>query len=468
MDIFLQKLAGLGRQFHFVNLWLGKMQARRKLDAWITRQAWLNVHLFLALTAGLIFAVLGFTGSISVYREELDELLNPSLVVEQTQDKYQSLDTIMAAVRAVHPNRYGEWTLEMPRTEHSMMTAWFEKPRETFFERYAPLMVSVNPYTAEVVASRFWGQTAVTWILDLHTQLQWGDVGWNVVGACGVLLFCSVLSGLYLWWPGLTKIRSRLTMNWRSGWVRLLFDLHCWLGLLSASILLLLTFTGFNLSFPRVLEKLAGSTGMGHGETGKSIVSTAHPNNHPTMLEAAEFVARGPFPKAQLRRVTTPDGESGVYRVNLRQKEEVNRRHPYTTVWIDRWSGQIREVRDPRGFGKTEKLITWIWPLHTGEALGGMGRLVWFLTGQSLFFLYVSGMIRWLYKKGWVKDRPVNTSGLQRLHVYLTQFGRRLFALAVGQIAGLIRKISPPVTGRLKSLKNKLKAAGEDQPKDWF
>lgn len=356
---------------------------------------------------GFIFALLGLTGSISVYREELDALLNPQLVIENPQGEYQSLDDIVASVRAEHPDRHGEWTLEMPSSPNGMMTVWFDKPRETFFERYAPLMVSVNPYTAEVVDSRFWGQTITTWILDLHTQLQIDETGWNIVGYSGLLLMLSVCSGLYIWWPGIKNIFSTFRVGFQKGLMRLLFDLHRLIGFLSAGALLVLAFTGVQLSFPSLLEDIFGSSGMAHGETGPSISSTAIPNDHPTLLEAAEFVARGPFQNAKLRRVTTPAGDSGVYRVNLRQKWEINHRHPYTTVWVDRWSGQIKEVRDPKSFSNGQKFITWMWPLHTGEALGSAGRFCWFLAGQSLFFLYISGMARWLHSKGWLKDRVV-------------------------------------------------------------
>ncbi len=386
---------------------LKQLPSRLSSGKWLTRALWIDVHLFLALMAGFVFALLGLTGSISVYREELDGLLNPELVVENPQGEMQSLDKIMDSVRQAHPDRYGEWTLEMPTSPDGMVTVWFDKPRETFFERYAPLMVSVNPYTAEVVASRFWGHTFTTWLLDWHTHLQYDDMGWEIVGGCGVLLTVSILTGLYLWWPGLSHLVSALRLRTRSGMIRLLFDLHRLLGVFSAGALLVLAFTGFQLSFPSLLEDLFGAGGMAHGETGPSITSTARPNDHPTVIEAAEFIARGPFSTAELRRVTTPAGESGAFRVNLRQKSEINHRHPFTTVWIDRWSGQIREVRDPKSFSAGQTFITWMWPLHTGEALGQWGRLAWFLAGQSLFILYVTGLLRWLNKKGWIKDREV-------------------------------------------------------------
>jgi uncharacterized iron-regulated membrane protein len=399
------------------------------------RTTWINIHLYLALIAGFFFALMGLTGSISVYREQLDELLNPKLVIEQPTDKRQSLDKIMLAVQTAHPNRYGSWTLEMPRSAHGMITAWYEKPRETFFELYAPLMVSVNPYTAEVVASRFWGQTATTWLLDLHTQLGLNRFGWNAVGVLGLLLMISVGTGIYLWWPGLRGLWGTLKVRHNAGMVQLAFDLHRLIGLFSASILLLLAFTGFHLSYPSILETLTGSSGMEHGGTGKDIVSTAIPNNHPVALESAEFVARGPFPKAELRRVTTPTGDSGVYRINLRQGSEINRRHPYTTVWVDRWSGQVKEVRDPSGFAPGETFTTWIWPMHTGEAFGATGRLLWFLAGIGLFVLYVSGLLRWLHRHGKVKDRDVDFAALRpllyRAQAMAYRAGMALFRLAV-------------------------------------
>ena len=450
----------------------------------LNRAVWLKIHLYLALIAGFFFALMGLTGSISVYREELDELLNPQLVIEQPSGKRQSLDKIMAAVQTAHPNRLGSWTLEMPKSAHSMITVWYDKPRETFFELHAPLMVSVNPYTAEVVASRFWGQTATTWLLDLHTQLRLDRFGWNAVGILGLLLIVSVGTGVYLWWPGLRGIRNAFSApvpglpatyppspaiaapapgrlaaytpslaiaapapGWlavytpslaikirhKAGMIQLAFDLHRLIGLLSASILLLLAFTGVQLSYPSILETLTGSSGMEHGETGRNIVSTAIPNNHPVGLESAEFAARGPFPRAELRRVTTPVGDSGIYRINLRQVSEINQRHPYTTVWVDRWSGQVKELRDPSGFTQGEAFTTWIWPMHTGEAFGATGRLLWFLSGMALFVLYISGLLHWLHRHGKIKDRELDFAALRPLFYRLQdtayRTGLRLFRL---------------------------------------
>lgn len=379
-----------------------------------TRAIWLKVHLYLALSLGLLFALMGLTGSLSIYREELDELFNPRLAIDQPQGQMLPPDKIIAAVRAAHPDRHGVWTLEMPRTERGAITAWFEKPRETFDAFYAPLMVAVNPYTGEVIDSRFWGQTLTTWLLDLHTQLRLDGLGRNLVAILAVLLILSVGSGLYLWWPGWRQLRQAFGVRSDAGLIRWLFDLHRLLGLFSAVILLLLAFTGFHLAYPPLLETLTDSAGMGHGDEGPNVRSTAIPNDRPVSLAEAVLVARGPFSSSEVRRISTPLGDTGTYRINLRQRNEINQHHPVTMVWVDRWSGQIRGVRNPGKFTVGQSFAVWLWPLHTGEAFGAGARFVWFIAGLMPLFLYISGLLRWLCRHGVVKDRNVDFAALRQ------------------------------------------------------
>jgi len=390
-------------------------------NALIHRTWWIKAHIYLALTLGLFFALLGLTGSLSVYREELDELLNPRLTIDDATGTPLSLDKLMAAVHAAQPSRHDEWVLELPHTPDGMATAWYEKPYETFGEVYAPLMVSVNPYTAEIVATRFWGQTFTTWVEDFHTQLQMGLFGARMVGLLGLGLVVSVLSGIYLWWPGFAGLRRAFVVRHQEGLKPFFHDLHGLVGLGSAVILLLLGFTGFHLANPKFLETLASASGMGHGEEGPAIRSTAVPNNRPISLEEAIAIARGPFPHAQVRRIATPAGEDGTYRINLRRPGEVNIRHPVTLVWVDRWSGQIRAVRNPNLFTSGQAFVSKLWPIHTGEAFGWMGRFVWFLVGLAPLFLYVSGLVQWLIKRGVLQDRAVDFSTVRKVSRQFSQ-----------------------------------------------
>ena len=396
----------------------------------LNRTTWVRVHLYIALIFGLLFALLGISGSLSVYREEIDELLNPELIIDHPQDQALSLDKILTQVKKSHPNRHGVWTLEMPRNEKGVITAWFENPKESIDEYYAPLMVAVNPYSGHVISSRFWGQTLTTWLSDLHTQLHLGASGRNTIAILAVLLSFSVASGLYLWWPGLNNLHRAFRIRHKAGLMRFLMDSHRLLGLLSAGLLLLLAFTGFHLAYPSLLENLTASSGMGHGDIGPNVSSTAAPNDKPISISEAILIARGLFPSSEVRRVTTPLGELGTYRINLRQKHELNQHHPFTTVWVDRWSGQIRAVNNPTQFSVGQTFTTWQWPLHTGEAFGSNARAIWFFIGLAPLVLWISGITHWLYRKGLIRDRPFDilqvtkTSGM-RLALLLHSLGRK-------------------------------------------
>ncbi|NBS17328.1 MAG: PepSY domain-containing protein [Gammaproteobacteria bacterium] len=375
------------------------------------RSSWLKIHRFLALSIGLLLALLGLTGSLSMLGEGLDHLLNPSLRIETKGQTPLSLDLLMAEIKKAHPDLKGSWTLELPRTKDDPVTAFFERPPESFGKLYAPLMVAVNPYTGEILTSRLWGETFRTWLLDLHSQLQAGLLGQRVVGGLGLILILSLTSGIILWRPDRLALRSAFAIRTNQGLNRFLLDLHRWLGLLGFPLLFVLAFTGFLLVFEGPLESILGITGMAHGEKGPAIKSSGQGSSHrPVSLDEAILLARGPFPKSEVRLLTTPEGPEGTYRITFKQRGEVNDRHPMTAVWVDQYSGQIREVRNALRFSIAETFLTAVWPVHTGEISGGWGHTLYFLSGLLLPLLYLSGLIRWLIGKEAIADRAMDLS----------------------------------------------------------
>ena len=398
-----------------------------RLNARQLRPLCLKAHLWVALILGFFLAVLGLTGSLSLYGEGLDRLLNPRLTVEPDRQMLP-LDDLLAEIRRAHPDDRGSWTLELPREPDEPLVAWFERPAESRGQLYAPRMVAVDPYTGKILASRLWGETARTWLLDLHTQLHFGRWGWRFVGLLGPALMLSALSGLLLWWPGVAGLRDAVRVRHQLGLRRWLSDLHRLAGLLVLAPLLILAATGFLLAYPAVGERLAGASGMSHGDDGPEIRSTGRlANPRPVTVDEAVLLARGPFPSAEVRRVATPEGPEGTYRVALRQRIDPNQRHPMTAVWVDQYSGHIRQIRNAARFTAGERALSALWPLHTGESLGGWGRFAWFLTGLMLPLLYVSGLARWLIGRGSLPDRPVDLARVRR-QVLLAWSGAILLA----------------------------------------
>jgi uncharacterized iron-regulated membrane protein len=401
------------------------------------RDTWIGLHRYLALSLGLLLVFTALTGGLSLFAHDLDRSLNPGLKLSPGSAQALSLDRIMATVREVHPDRIGPWTLELPDGPDQAVTAWYDSPRESAGKLYAPLMVAVNPYTGQVIGSRIWGTTLATKLLDLHTQLGLEAFGRSLVGILGALLIVSTVSGLYLWWPGRERLRAVFSVD-TGRMIALAFDGHRLMGLFLAVPLLILAVTGLFLAFPKLPAAMLSANGMEHGAAGAEYRSTGAQNDHPVGIAEAGLIARGPFPRAELRRITLPSHENGTYRVTLRQRTELNQRHPYTTVWVDRWSGQIREVRNPSRFSAGETFMAALWPIHTGEAWGPFGKSVWVMTALAPLLLYLSGLMRWLNGRGWLADRPLDWS---RVRILWNRNAPRLQSFGGRVGSGMIRQL---------------------------
>ena len=254
-----------------------------------------------------------------------------------------------------------------------MITAWYEKPRNRG-RAYAPLMVSVNLYTAEAVASRFWGRTAATWICDLHITASWIvrlEQRWHL----GLLLIVSTITGLYLWWPGFSRLRKvRDQAQCRSGALCFRPAPDAWS--LQRRHPAIVGVHRFHLAYPKLLERYSVPD-MGHGDGGPEISVQARPT------AARQSIGSGParprtVPERRAERITTPDGENGTYRINCAARR-TEYQTPSTLVWVDRWADRFAKYAIPIN-SPTVKLYHLIWPSHTGEA-GPIGRFAWFRVG---------------------------------------------------------------------------------------
>ena len=94
----------------------------------------------------------------------------------------------------------------------------------------------------------------VEWLVRFHSELLFGDAGrrLNGIGATCLTLLC--LTGIVVWWPGITHWRRSLTVNWRSSFARINWDLHNVLGIWCFLFVLLWGVSGLYFSFPEPFD----------------------------------------------------------------------------------------------------------------------------------------------------------------------------------------------------------------------
>ncbi|MEN9681487.1 MAG: hypothetical protein RLZZ627_1380, partial [Pseudomonadota bacterium] len=299
------------------------------------RRFWFKTHSLLGLFCGGFLAVIGLTGALGVYGEGLDQLLNSGLHA-QKDARPLPLETHYATLLRRYPDQTGAWTLFLPREPGEVLNAVAERPRLSPNPQFKPLLISLDPGTSEVLAERERGWTLRTFLLKVHTQLLAGSLGSTLVGLLGVALLAGALMGLGLWLTQGRPVKERFQLRHERGALRFASDLHHLMGLVLGPVFLLIAFTGINLAFPEVSEALLGAKDLGHADLTKPIQSTgSHSATQRVKLDEAVLLARGPFPRAEVRSVTTPEGQNGSLQVHFKQASEPNDRHPLTAVWID-------------------------------------------------------------------------------------------------------------------------------------
>jgi len=116
-----------------------------------------------------------------------------------------------------------------------------------------------NPYNGQDLGDNTTaGQFFVLWIVRLHDELLMDRPDgpwWN--GFLSLVFSLLVVTGLVVWWPGVTRWKRSLTFKWRSGWRRLNWDLHSALGFWLFLFMLMWGVSGWYLGMPEPLTNFA-------------------------------------------------------------------------------------------------------------------------------------------------------------------------------------------------------------------
>lgn len=381
---------------------LARLKSRRKL--------WLSVHLYLGLFAGLVLAVVGITGSILVFYQELQEVVNPELSVVSAPPEgaavYRSLDEIIATAELEKPEGSRLHKVYYPRTvDVAYKLLYFISASEQSSDGY---YIFVDPYTAKVQGqqlwhpkNRYWGRPLVSFIMQLHWCLLLGKTGGVVVGILAALSIISVLTGLIVWWPLTGKFRKALTFKRHASTVRFNFDLHKTVGFYLSIVLLPVLFSGIYMNLPEQVNVLVRLFLPVNRPTAFNSIPAEIRSKPPQAgqqalsLSKVEAIVQERYPAGRLWMLDVPKSREGVYKVMKKEVTELSWFIGYRDVAIDQYSGNILKVYDKSAGSSGDIFLDWQWPLHSGHAFGWTGRMLVFLSGLACPILYVTGVIRW-------------------------------------------------------------------------
>jgi len=370
------------------------------------RTVFVKLHLYIGLTFGLLFVLLGLTGTAIAWRDELDTWLNPDLLQASSAARIPVGAATVEALTAtlMTDPRYGKPNLLMlPAHEHGVFIAYYPiKGPEAGPGRSRQVMI--DPITLAVKGERLWGvpgvsrQQLLSTLFHLHRYLLAGDTGKTVAGVAGMLLLIVVLLGMVLWLPKLTARAMKQSVRIAHGgsWSRFTYTLHRAGGIFVAPVLATIAFSGWYLNLPKWVTPLISSV-MTVSANEKPHSATPAAGAHAITPAQAMTAAQRAYPAALVTRIGLPRKPGDVYEVRLRQPGEVRADSGATRLWIDAYTGQRLGVRDPLAADvpSGDTFINWLFPLHTGEAFGTPGRVFITVFGLVPLVFALTGVLIW-------------------------------------------------------------------------
>lgn len=353
-------------------------------------------HKYVGLILGLALGITGLSGSIIVFDRELDEFLDPATADFSPGEAVGDLDLALINAAAAVNNGSAPTRIALGRDASAPHIIRFPTPEGAS----GPVEVAVNPNTSEVTAVRIWGEYPVTWIYRFHYSYLAGETGELVVGVLGLLLIFFCISGTVIWWPKFgfrssRQIKRAFSVRFKAGPLLLNYDLHRLFGILSVPVLLVVAFTGVELVWHEPVEKIVSSIlTVEHEPEPVSIVA-----DNRILVSGARKIALGIFSDSRVSRIYLPRTEDGAYEVTLIRQGDWWREYAATKVWIDQYSGEVRGYWDSKNLKSGNAFLQWMFPLHNGDGLGIVGRMLVFVSGLLPMFFFCSGFYIWCRKR---------------------------------------------------------------------
>ena len=399
-------------------------------------------HFYAGLFIIPFMVILAISGSIYLFKPQLDLLMYRNLIVVQPAGAIAPYTQQMQAAENAYPQaKVTKFTPNVAADRSSEVDLTTTDQQN--------LQVFVNPYTGKVLGDLNADRNFQAIVRKIHGELMLGTIGDYLVelAACWGLVL--LLTGLYLWLPRrgfsvwgtlLPRLGSK---NRRIVWR----DLHAVPGFYAVLLIGFLILTGLPWSgfwgdtFAKVWGRFPAHM---FDNIPQSTVLTGSLNQHgaqivPWAVEQMPMPQSGAHAQHQMQgtmpqtsaigssvtldsvvalaqtsgapagfTVSFPEGDTGVYTVSASPDDPAHE----TTLHIDRYSGKVLADVRWQDYGLVPRAVEMGIAIHMGKYFGLANQLLMLLTCLVIVLLSISGIVLW-----WQR-RPAGQLGAPALPSY--------------------------------------------------
>lgn len=383
--------------------------------------------------------IVGLTGSVLSFREELDVWLNPELSTVATRDT-PMLDPLVLRERAAA--LYPEARIDsVPLRLEPGRSFEIRIQRRTLEGGALTTFVALDPYTGDRLGARDWGEVSLArkdilfFLYRLHYTLalpaSTGGLGAYLLGVIALVWTIDCFVSAYLTFPQQRRERRAASTKswwdrWKPAWLikfnagayRINFDIHRAFGLWTWAMLFIFAWSsvGFNLGevYAPTMRALLGLT-----RPRPSMPMRSKPLDQPR-LEWREALSLGhALLDEQARRqgftieseeLLAFDREHGVYTISAHSSLDMGK-NAEASVTFDADTGALRAAAWPGSASEKagDVIDRWFTALHMAAVFGLPMKILVCATGMVITTLSVTGVYIW-WRKREARRRPARVA----------------------------------------------------------
>lgn len=372
-----------------------------------------KLHLWFGLSIGLIIFIVSITGTLFVFKDEVENFTRKEVIYHNEQNIAQKQILPIRVLEKMVDNQLKEkykihWVNVPIDKKMSYQFWWYEHNTAAwnYFDEF-PIYKSayVNPYTGKVLKVYDEKMGFFQIVKSIHWSfLLKQDWGKYVVGIPVIIFVIMLISGIILWWPKNKAARKqRFSFKWKNikSWKRKNYDLHNVLGFYASIFALIFSITGLFYAFLIVQMMIYFVFSGG---------STVYPDfSHITTKAPIELRNETTLDKV-IHTVQAKYPDSYGFAIDLGHPHMDDHEHPNFSVFVkhlsysyhknsslifDENSGELLHTynHEDKNFG--EKTVAANYDIHVGSILGLPTKIIAFIVSLICASLPVTGFLVW-------------------------------------------------------------------------
>ncbi|MBP5974869.1 PepSY domain-containing protein [Brasilonema sp. CT11] len=367
------------------------------------------LHQYIGFFVGLLLIVIGLTGSLLVFEQDLDRFMiaqqyghiTPKPVQLSPEDMVNTIQAKYAAQGDMHLFR-----IYLPDTSSSPYVGQLSSADEERIE------VFVNPYTGAIMGERITYKTLIGILLKLHVSLMAGETGTIIVGIAAFLMCILTITGFILW-PGWRKLIAGFKIKLDAHPQRANFDIHKVAGIITVVFLFFTSFTGFCWNFGGFTEPIIYAVTFTPEQS--ELVSKPIAGKSTLGLTQQLKIANAALPSAVTKSIYFPDKPEDALQIRMKLPQESSD-YGDSNVYLDQYSGEVLRVDNGLKMPLGDRVLNSFTPLHYGTFGGLPTRILYVFVGLAPLVLFLTAFMMSWYRY-WAKpkrgDRTIELSHKQ-------------------------------------------------------